>query len=131
MASREIINAIANQKWIESSAKPLQEAVRGAFVGDAGRDLKNFLHGVWLGHPLHPALTDIPLGAWTTAVICDALEEITSRKEFGKAADVAVTVGLVGAVGAALTGLTDWSDTDGRARKVGAVHGMLNLGGAL
>jgi nitrite reductase/ring-hydroxylating ferredoxin subunit len=35
-------------------------------------------------------------------------------------------VGLAGAVGAALTGITDWSATDGRAKKVGLMHGLLN-----
>src|SRR6266849_397790 len=127
MASREIINAIANQKWIESSAKPLQEAVRGAFVGDAGRDLKNFLHGTWLGHPLHPALTDIPIGAWTAALALDALEGMSGRKECGSAADLAIGVGLVGAVGSAITGITDWSEADGSARRVGMLHGLLNV----
>ena len=127
MTSREIVNAVANQKWIETSAKPVQEALRGAFVGDAGRDLKNFLHGTWLGHPLHSALTDIPVGAWTAALALDALEGMSGRKECGSAADLAIGVGLVGAVGSAITGVTDWSETDGSARRVGMLHGLLNL----
>jgi nitrite reductase/ring-hydroxylating ferredoxin subunit len=44
-----------------------------------------------------------------------------------RAADAAVTVGLVGAVGSAITGLTDWSDTDGAARKIGLLHGLMNI----
>jgi nitrite reductase/ring-hydroxylating ferredoxin subunit/uncharacterized membrane protein len=74
---------------------------------------------VWLGHPLHPVLTDIPVGAWTAAMILDAAGE-------DSAADLAVTVGLVGAAGSAVTGLTDWQATDGSARRVGLVHGLLN-----
>src|SRR5438093_9439867 len=127
MPSREIVNAVANQKWIDTSAKPVQEAVRGAFVGGAGRDLKNFLHGTWLGHPLHPVLTDIPVGAWTVALGLDALESISGRKECGSAADLAIGVGLLGAIGSAITGVTDWSEIDGRARKIGLVHGTLNV----
>lgn len=127
MASREIINKVADQDWIEKSGEPLQKAVRGAFVGDAGRELKNFLHGTWLGHPLHPVLTDIPVGAWTAALALDALEAMSGRKECGSAADLAIGVGLIGAVGSAVTGITDWSETDGSARRVGLLHGLLNV----
>src|SRR5438874_2430333 len=127
MASREIINNISDQKWIRDSAEPLQKAVRGAFVGDAGREVKNFLHGTWLGHPLHPVLTDVPVGAWTAALALDALEGMSGRKECGSAADLAIGVGLIGAVGSAVTGVTDWSEIDGRARKIGLVHGALNV----
>jgi nitrite reductase/ring-hydroxylating ferredoxin subunit/uncharacterized membrane protein len=127
MESREIIEGIANQKWIDASTEPLQKAVRNAFVGEAGREVKNFLHGTWLGHPLHPVLTDIPIGAWTAALALDALESMTGRRECGSAADLAIGVGLVGAVGSAVTGITDWSETDDPARKVGLLHGLLNL----
>jgi nitrite reductase/ring-hydroxylating ferredoxin subunit/uncharacterized membrane protein len=127
MASREIIDNITDQKWIRDSAEPLQKAVRGAFVGDAGREVKNFLHGTWLGHPLHPVLTDIPVGAWTAALALDALEGMSGRKECGSAADLAIGVGLIGAVGSAVTGITDWSETDGPARRVGLIHGLLNV----
>jgi nitrite reductase/ring-hydroxylating ferredoxin subunit/uncharacterized membrane protein len=82
--------------------------------------VRNFLHGVWLGHPLHPVLTDVPIGAWTAAVVLDAADEAS-------AADLAVKVGLAGAVASAATGLTDWQATDGPARRVGLAHGLLNL----
>ncbi|MDQ6800100.1 MAG: Rieske 2Fe-2S domain-containing protein [Acidobacteriota bacterium] len=127
MASREIINSVTDQKWLEGSAEPLQRAVRGAFAGDGGREIKNFLHGTWLGHPLHPVLTDIPVGAWTAALALDALEAVSGRKECGSAADLAIGVGLAGAVGSAITGITDWSETDGSARRVGLLHGLLNV----
>ena len=96
-------------------------------AGDAGRQIKNAVHGVWLGHPLHPVMTDVPLGAWTTALVFDTAESATGDRAFGRAADIAVGVGVAGAVGAAITGLTDWSETDGRAKRVGLVHGLLNL----
>src|SRR6202040_2670741 len=81
----------------------------------------------WLGHPLHPALTDIPIGAWTAALALDALESLSGAEQCGRAADVAIGVGLAGAAGAAVTGLTDWSETDDRARSIGLVHGLLNI----
>jgi nitrite reductase/ring-hydroxylating ferredoxin subunit/uncharacterized membrane protein len=120
---------ITNQPWLDDLAKPLSEAVRGAFEagGDAGRVAKDALHGVWLGHPLHPVLTDVPLGAWTTAIALDAGEAVTGDPGYGRAADFALGLGLVAAVGAAITGLTDWSETSGRSRREGLLHGLLNI----
>ncbi len=126
MGSGEIINRVADQ-WIGASAEPLQKAVRNAFAGGAGRELKNALHGTWLGHPLHPVLTDVPVGAWTAALALDAMESLSGRKACGAAADFAIGVGLIGAVGSAITGVTDWSETDDPARKVGLLHGLLNI----
>jgi nitrite reductase/ring-hydroxylating ferredoxin subunit/uncharacterized membrane protein len=123
------LDLVANQPWLDEVGKPLRDAVRGLFrnAGPAGQAAKNALHGVWLGHPLHPVLTDVPLGAWTTALALDAREVATGDEGYGRAADFAIGVGLVAAVGAAVTGLTDWSETDGQPRRLGLLHGLMNL----
>lgn len=123
------LEAIAEQPWLDTVGKPLSEGVRQAFssTGPVGRAAKNALHGVWLGHPLHPVFTDVPIGAWTTALALDAREASTGDEAFGRAADFALGVGLVGAVGAAITGLNDWSETEGRSRRLGLLHGLLNI----
>jgi nitrite reductase/ring-hydroxylating ferredoxin subunit/uncharacterized membrane protein len=133
MASEALINVIERQDLLEQASEAIQPAVANAFkaAGPAGQEVKNFLHGTWLGHPLHPVLTDVPLGAWTVALALDAMEAISGRKEFGPGADAAVAIGLVGAVGSAVTGITDWSGTYGRGRKVGLAHGLLNVGATL
>src|SRR5919205_987081 len=102
---------------LERASDELQPLVRGAFdaAGTAGREAKNFLHGTWLGHPLHPVLTDVPIGAWATALVLDGLEVATGRPEFGRSAKTAIKVGLIGALGAAITGVTDWQHTEQRA----------------
>ena len=130
MVSEALIKAVDQQEALDRLSDQVQPLVRDAFesAGPVGREVKNILHGTWLGHPLHPALTDVPLGAWTAALALDALESISGRRELGAGADAAIAVGLVGAAGAAVTGLTDWSETDGRARKVGMLHGLLNVG---
>ena len=130
MATEALIKAVEQQEALDRISDQIQPLVRDAFksAGPAGREVKNFLHGTWLGHPLHPALTDVPLGAWTAALALDAMESISGRRELGAGADAAIAVGLVGAAGAAVTGLTDWSETDGRARKVGILHGLMNVG---
>jgi nitrite reductase/ring-hydroxylating ferredoxin subunit/uncharacterized membrane protein len=130
MATEALIKVVEQQEALGQLSDQIQPLVQNAFksAGPAGRELKNILHGTWLGHPLHPALTDVPLGAWTAALALDAMESISGRRELGAGADAAIAIGLVGAAGAAVTGLTDWSETDGRARKVGLLHGLLNVG---
>src|SRR5207248_291447 len=112
------------QQWLEPVADALQQAGGKAYekAGPTGRHLKNFLHGTWLGHPLHPPLTDIPLGAWTTSTILDLLDEFGDGERYARAADAAICVGLTGATAAALAGFTDWRDTDGGARRLGLAH---------
>lgn len=130
MGYEALINAISRQPGLEELADVLQKAVRAAFPGEGGRQVKNALHGTWLGHPLHPAITDVPLGAWTAALVFDALESLSGRSELRAGADAAVALGLLGAVGSAVTGLTDWSESDDRGKRVGAVHGLLNVAAA-
>src|SRR5436190_2873368 len=127
MASMEELTRAVDYPPLDGVAEPLSKAVRGAFeaAGPVGRQTKNALHGVWLGHPLHPVFTDVPLGAWTTALALDVAAERTP--EMRPAATFAIGVGLLGAVGAAVSGLTDWSETDGRSRRTGLVHGLLNI----
>jgi nitrite reductase/ring-hydroxylating ferredoxin subunit/uncharacterized membrane protein len=85
------------------------------------------MHGVWLGHPLHPVFTDLPLGAWTTGLVLDAVATVNHDDAMHRAGDVAIAVGLAGAAGAAVTGLTDWAETSGHSRRTGLVHGLLNI----
>jgi len=71
--------AVAAQPELDRVAKPLGQAVVAAYqnAGSIGKAVKNALHGVWLGHPLHPVLTDIPIGAWCTTVALDAKSAAT------------------------------------------------------
>lgn len=128
MATEAPVEAIERQEWLQPVEEKLQRAVSSAYesAGPAGRKLKNFMHGVWLGHPLHPVLTDIPVGSWTLAFILDLMEAAHTRGA-GRGADTAIKIGLAGAAGAAVTGLTDWNETHGSARRVGLIHGLLNV----
>ena len=83
---------------------------------------KDLLSGTWLGHPLHPLLTDVPIGAWTSSLVLDLFGGQQTRR----AAEMMVGVGLVGAVPTAAAGLTDFSDTSGVERRVGTVHATFN-----
>lgn len=127
----DTVERLTGHPALDRLADPVSQAVHGFFrlMGADGRRAKNALHGTWLGHPLHPVFTDVPLGAWTTALVL----HVAGRGHRGmrRAATLAMGVGLAGAVGAAATGLTDWSDTDGAPRRVGLVHGLTNLAATL
>jgi nitrite reductase/ring-hydroxylating ferredoxin subunit len=130
MVTDRAIQAVEHQDWLEPLADRLQSTLSNAFAaaGPAGQEIANALHGRWLGHPLHPVLTDIPIGSWTAAAVLDALEQVTGNRALGRGADAAIGLGIIGALGAAITGLTDWRHTDGRARRLGLAHGLLNTG---
>ncbi|OLB64544.1 MAG: (2Fe-2S)-binding protein [Actinobacteria bacterium 13_2_20CM_2_72_6] len=82
--------------------------------------LADALHGTWLGHPLHPALTDVPIGAWLGAAVLDAVP----GQE--KAATALVGVGVAAAVPTALAGATDWSELEPEQQRLGLWHGLAN-----
>ncbi|MBV8301799.1 MAG: Rieske 2Fe-2S domain-containing protein [Candidatus Dormibacteraeota bacterium] len=87
-------------------------------------ELKSLLSGTFLGHALHPVLTDLPVGFWTSAVLLDIVGGDDD------AVDVLLAAGNVSALATAATGLADWSDSYGPPRRAGLVHAALN-GGAL
>ena len=132
MSENSILELVDQQEWLQPVQDKGAELVHDAFAaaGPAGQAAKNALHGVWLGHPLHPAVTDIPVGSWTVALALDLLE-IRGNSEYQAGADAAIMLGLLGSVPAALSGMTDWSDTHGKPQRVGAMHGILNVGAAV
>jgi len=133
MATPDITGGFDREESPKTKAveESLQKLVHKAFAsaGPSGQKFKNFLNGTWLGHPLHAVLTDVPVGAWTAALIFDGLEMMSDHDEFATASDTAVTIGIAGALGAAATGVTDWQDADAPARRLGMIHGILNLSG--
>ena len=80
--------------------------------------IKDLLHGRWLGHPLHSASTDLPIGFLTLVIVFDLLGQPA-------AADVALIAGVVLMLLSALSGAADYSDTDGTARMRATVHSTL------
>jgi nitrite reductase/ring-hydroxylating ferredoxin subunit/uncharacterized membrane protein len=83
--------------------------------------LRDALHGVWLGHPLHPILTDIPIGVWSAAAILDVVPGT------GPAAATLIATGCASAVPTAVTGWADWSQLHPPQQRVGLVHAGANI----
>jgi nitrite reductase/ring-hydroxylating ferredoxin subunit/uncharacterized membrane protein len=118
----------APQPFDEKLQKYLDKALYAG--GDpSAQKVRNFLNGTWLGEPLHVVLTDVPIGAWTVAMIFDAMDLVLERRELARGCEISMGIGLLAATATAVTGLTDWSDVDPPARRTGLIHGLLNLGG--
>lgn len=132
MAQEGIVELVNQQTWLDPVADLLQHWIEQAYSagGPTGTRIKGILAGTWLGHPLHPALTDVPLGSWTATTVLDLAEVATGNRKLGVGADATLAVGLVAALGAAVTGLSDWHYTIDRPRRIGLAHGLLNLGAA-
>lgn len=81
-----------------------------------------------LGHSPHPAIVAIPLGAWTVSNACDGLALATGDSAYDDAARISMAVGLIGAAGAAVTGLRDYSfiPKDRPSHAVATTHGLGN-----
>ena len=121
-------SGIPTNKPVEEKLQKLLDKALYANGRPSAQKVRNFLNGTWLGEPLHVVFTDVPIGAWTVTIMFDALDLIRNRREFSLAADTSLAIGLMGAAGAAVTGITDWSDVDPPARRLGLIHGLLNVG---
>lgn len=121
---------VESQTWLESLATPLQNWLHTLFgkQGEPVYKVKDVIDGTWLGHPLHPLMVTIPLGAWTCTSVLDLFSLGSEDMALERGADATLWIGLVGAMAAIPTGVTQWSDIDGPDRRVGLLHGLLNGG---
>lgn len=129
MISRRVDDWFRRQKDVlDPLAETLHKSVHGAYraAGKPGRKAEDALHGTWLGHPLHPLLVTVPIGAGFVASLLDALEVATDDEGYGKAADVVMALAVASGYAAIAAGWTDWHRTSGMIRRVGLVHGLMN-----
>lgn len=129
-----VVSAIGRQEWLDRPSYRFEHLLSFAFngLGSARNTVTNALHGVWLGHPVHPPLTSLTSGALSTTVALDALSVLPGRpsaevRDASKFATRALGVGILASLGSAVTGVTDWQHTHEEDRRVGAVHGLVNL----
>src|SRR5919199_1268006 len=120
--SQRVVDALP---FLDKVGDLVQPKVREA-VDAGGATARNVLDGVWFEAPLHPALTDVPVGSWTAALVFDGLDAATGSRAMKNAADASLAVGVVGALAAATTGLSDWRYLSGGSRRMGVAHGLLN-----
>jgi nitrite reductase/ring-hydroxylating ferredoxin subunit/uncharacterized membrane protein len=108
---------------LDTPAEAVAKWVRGAVPKGP---VKDALSGTPLGHALHPLLTDLPIGTWTSASLLDVVGGRAARP----ASRRLIATGLLASLPTAASGLNDWADTtpaDDSVRRVGAVHAVANV----
>lgn len=120
-AATKIASAVESASALDRVAEPLG-GVAQRLAGTGAR--RSALSGTWLGHPLHPLIVGVPVGAWTSASVLDLLGQ-------RRAARTLIGVGLLAVAPAAATGASEWADTTGAERRTGLVHMTANTVAAL
>jgi hypothetical protein len=104
---------------LDRPVRALEHPVRNVFgSGMQG----SVLRGEWLGHAVHPLLTDVALGSWTSATVLD----LVGGPDSSVAAQKLVGTGLLAAGPTAWTGWAEWSAAESRDKRVGLVHAVTN-----
>ncbi|MGI8845038.1 MAG: Rieske 2Fe-2S domain-containing protein [Thermoleophilaceae bacterium] len=119
---RPLAGAVESISALDAPGKKIGEVVRGLLSPGA---LKDAVSGTWMGHALHPILTDVVIGSFVSASLLDLL----GGDEDGRAAERLLGVGIAAYGPTALTGVSDWADSeigDERIRRVGLVHAVSN-----
>jgi len=117
-----VVRAVESAEVLDAPAKKAGKAIRGAL---SGGPLKDALSGTWLGHAVHPMLTDVVIGSFAGASLLDLI----SPGDDGQASERLIALGLVAYLPTAAAGANDWADTepvDDTIRRAGAVHALSN-----
>jgi nitrite reductase/ring-hydroxylating ferredoxin subunit/uncharacterized membrane protein len=116
--------------FLDKASDAVQPKVR-ELVDAGGETARYVLDGVWFEVPLHPVLTDVPIGSWTAAIVFDGLDLVSGKKAMRNAADASLVVGVAGGFVAAAVGFSDWRYLSGGSRRMGMSHALLNSAGLL
>jgi nitrite reductase/ring-hydroxylating ferredoxin subunit/uncharacterized membrane protein len=112
----------ASMPWLDKPAKAMHAAFDPILGQNGIPVVKDALYGTWLGHPLHPVLTDLPIGFWTSSFVLDIAGKM-------KGADLMLKLGTVSALGTAVSGVAQWHDLQemDTPRRLGTLHALLNV----
>jgi uncharacterized membrane protein len=122
VALDDMANRVGDVESLDVAGDYLERGVDRLLKSPAVRDA---FTGAWLGHPVHPLLTDLPIGFFTSVSVLD----LCCGREARAAADLLTALGLASAVPTVLAGAADWRSTGGRARRVGVAHAAANAAG--
>ncbi|GAB5077488.1 Rieske (2Fe-2S) protein [Arthrobacter sp. AD-310] len=114
----ELVARLEDAEWLDPVAKSVRKVVKKAIRPRWARDI---LHGVPIGHPVHPLAVQVPMGAWVSAAVLDVVPGTE------QAAKVLVGVGAASVVPSAVAGFTDWSQLHPQQQRVGLVHAAANI----
>lgn len=120
MTLPSVLDSLESASVLDRVSDPVNKTLKSLLDGNPLGDL---LRGSLVGHPIHPALVNITVGAWASAVVLD----LAGRES--KAAQRLIGVGLISAPATIATGWADWSTRGERARRVGLIHAGSNAAG--
>lgn len=130
----KVLDVIGRQEWLDRPSYRFEHLLSFAYngLGGARNTVANALNGVWLGHPVHPPLASLTSGALGTTVALDALSLLPGQPasevvDASRFASRSLGVGILASLGSAVTGVTDWQHTHEEDRRIGAVHGLVNV----
>lgn len=133
-AGARVLAFLGRQEWLDRPSYRFENVLSFVFnaLGGARNRVTNLLNGVWLGHPVHPPLASLTSGALGTTVALDALSMLPGRPESelldaSRFAQRALGLGILANLASAVTGVTDWQHTHEQDRRIGLVHGVLNV----
>jgi nitrite reductase/ring-hydroxylating ferredoxin subunit len=118
-----VVQQLESADLLDAPGKALGRVVRS--MASSSRQLKDALSGTWLGHAVHPMLTDVVTGAFLSATLLD----VFGGEDMNKASERLIAIGIAVYPPTAATGANDWADTeiaDERVRRVGLVHAASN-----
>jgi nitrite reductase/ring-hydroxylating ferredoxin subunit/uncharacterized membrane protein len=121
---RRFVDTIGHAEALDAPIAAVQGVTGRLFGSDR---VKRVLSGAPLGHRLHPMLTDIPIGCWTSASVLDAIAWRSGRASARRL----TALGIVSALPTVASGLSDWNDIDTEERRIGFVHAGGNSIGIL
>jgi nitrite reductase/ring-hydroxylating ferredoxin subunit/uncharacterized membrane protein len=118
-----LTGAIESLSALDAPAAAVAKQVRGLL---SPGPVKDAISGTWLGHPLHPPLTDVPIGTWTSATMLDLIGGRDGRK----GAERLIAAGIVAALPTAISGMVEYADSEpghDEVRRAGALHAVANV----
>lgn len=127
MISERVDLALDNAQ-LQKVAMDLSNAIHNAVLegGEGTRQLADLLHGTWLGHPLHPVLTDVVVGAWSIGAFFDMFSFFNKSRQIEMMADALTQIGNYAALPTLLSGLADFSTIPEPAARLALAHSVAN-----
>ena len=128
---QDVFAAMGRWRWLQTLDGGVASVLQPLYDRHRDNLVVELMHGGrWAGHSVHTALSDLPIGFWSGALVLDLLgKDVPAADGRMDPAATLSAAGLVAAAGTVATGVTDWAVSDGEDRRVGLFHGLLNSAG--
>lgn len=125
---KEAVEQVSQATGLDGVSDKFAHLIHDAVLrgGKPTRQIADLLHGTWLGHPLHPLLTDLVVGSWSAAAVFDLLSLVSDGDDIAQTADNLTAVGALAAVPTLISGLADYSTAPHNTRSTGLIHALAN-----